>query len=84
MRNLYLLTTLGLGDYYIVAENPKEAEDALMEIFKNQDYGFAKNRRVISIKWLSKELYPALNQEHFLSDNEARLLIIPASGSTNK
>lgn len=76
MKILYELTT-GLGDYYVLASDPTEAEVELLKIFNDQDYGFSKQRKVTNIKFISSEFKPAFNDKTkpFLSD-ESNLLIV--------
>jgi hypothetical protein len=51
---LYLLTTAGLGDYYIVAKDPTSAESSLSKLLYSQDYGSSISRVVNNIKLLAK------------------------------
>lgn len=43
MENLYLISTRGLGQFHVIANDPTEAEGALIKIFEDQDYGFRKD-----------------------------------------
>jgi len=78
MKNLYLITTKGLGDYYVIANDPTEAQDSLIKIFNAQNYGNSKNRKIINIKWLSESFYSDLldKSKPFLSNKDNRLLIV--------
>ena len=78
MKNLYLISTSGLGQFHVIANDPTEAEKALIKIFDDQDYGFRGDRRVIDIKWLAEAFKPDFrdNKKPFLSDKETRLLIV--------
>jgi hypothetical protein len=78
MKNLYLVSTSGLGQFHVIANDPTEAENALVKIFNEQDYGFRGDRRVIDIKWLAEAFKPDFrdNKKPFLSDKETRLLIV--------
>lgn len=76
MKNLYLVSTRGLGQFYVIANDPTEAEKALIKIFDDQDYGFKKDRRVTNIQWLAEAFKPDYNKKPFLSDRETRLLIV--------
>ena len=78
MKNLYLVTTRGLGQYYIIANDPTEAENALMKIFNDQEYGFETDRRVMKIEWLAASFIPHYidNNKPFLSKKDTRLLIV--------
>lgn len=51
---LYLLSTVGLGDYYVVAEDPTSAESSLSKLLYSQDYGYSDSRIVNTIKLLAK------------------------------
>lgn len=77
MKNLYLLSTEGLGDFYIVANDPTEAETFLVKTLNEQDYGLSSYRRVINIKWLAETPGPSLKDENkpFLSNKSKRLFI---------
>ncbi len=77
MENLYLLTTAGLGDYYVLAKDPTEAQNALRKILDDQDYGISDRREVVVIKLISKGFRPAWRDKSqpFLSGGE-RLLIV--------
>ena len=58
MKNLYLLSTAGLGQYYAIANDPTEAQNTLTNIFDDQDYGFIKDRRITKIEWLADAFKP--------------------------
>ena len=78
MKNLYLISTSGLGQFHVIANDPTEAEKALIKIFDDQDYGFKKDRRVTNIEWLAEAFKPDYRdgKKPFLSDKETRLLIV--------
>jgi len=78
MKNLYLVSTSGLGQFHVIANDPTEAERALIKIFNDQDYGFRSDRRVTDIKWLAEALKPDYrdNKKPIISDKETRLLIV--------
>lgn len=78
MKNLYLVTTKGLKDYYVIANDPTEAEKALFKIFEEQDYGFSDYRIVKNIEIIGKSFKPDSRKKDkpFLSDKEANLLIV--------
>ena len=56
-KKLYLLTTQGVGDFYLVANTPNDAEDNLKKLLNKADYAITEKRKVINIKLLSEELY---------------------------
>ncbi len=76
--NLYLLTTNGLGDYHVIANNPTEAQEFLKQTLDKQNYGFSYQRRVTNIQWIAEEPSTALSDKSqpFLSDKSKKLLII--------
>ncbi len=37
-----------IGDYWVIAENPTQAEEKLMKMLDENDYGFNKSRIVTS------------------------------------
>jgi len=53
---LCLITTIGLGDFYVVASNPTEAENEIEMLLDKADYGFSGERKVVNIKLLAHEL----------------------------
>ena len=78
MKNLYLVTTSGLGDYHVLANDPTEAQNSLKRILDEQNYGTSDHRRIISIKWLAEAFGKSLSDDTkpFLSDKSKRLLIV--------
>lgn len=54
--NLYLLTTTGLGDYYVVASDPTSAECHLKSMLDSADYGYTHNRKVVNIKLMATKV----------------------------
>ena len=78
MENLYLITTKGLGQFHVIANDPTEAQNALIKIYKDQDYGFEPDRYVTNIQWLAESFKPDYsdNTKPFLSCKETRLLIV--------
>lgn len=78
MNNLYILTTRGLGDFHVLANDPTEALNSLEKILNNQEYGFSDDRKVINIKLVTQTLRASYNEpkKPFLSDKSTRLLIV--------
>lgn len=69
-KKLYLLSTQGLGDFYLVAETPNDAEDKLKVLLNKSDYGISDKRKVNNIKLLAEELYNfPENKPNFSSGN---------------
>ena len=67
---LFLLTTDRLGDYYIIAETPNDAEKLLETQLNEADYGFSSNRIVRNIKILTNEIKIGFNDKlNFNDDN---------------
>ena len=54
--NLYLLSTKRLGDFYVLAESPNDAEFKLSESLSLADYGFDAYRKVDNIKLVAEEI----------------------------
>jgi len=77
MKKLYLLTTRGLGDFYVIAENPTQAEENLIKIFDDQDYGFSKDRVVTNISFIAKAFKPDYRnaEKPFLFDGSTLLIV---------
>lgn len=74
MKNLYLLTTHESDEFYVIADNPTEAEQSLIKIYSS----FPREIRVVKIEWLTEELKPAYNKPNtpFLFDDDTKLLIV--------
>jgi hypothetical protein len=77
MKKLYLLTTIGMGQYYVIAENPSEAECALISTFEKQDYGFYEKRKVKNIEIVAESFVPDYRNKEIpnLSGNEKLLIV---------
>ena len=52
-QNLYRLTA-PLGDYWVSAAHPTEAQDKLLNILDTFDYGFRKDRKVTTIELIAE------------------------------
>jgi hypothetical protein len=47
MKKLYKLSTAGLGDFWVIEEDPTKAEESLKKILDSGDgYGFSSKRTV--------------------------------------
>ena len=71
---LFLLTTEGLGDYYIIAETPNDAEKLLGTQLNEADYGFSSNRIVRNIKILTSEIKKGFNDKLNFNDNNRMII----------
>ena len=71
---LYLLTTVSLGDFYVISETSSQAEQLLINALDEAQYGFTSQRKTINIKILTEEItnYPS-SYPNFSSGN--RLMI---------
>ena len=56
LGNLYLLKTKNLGEYYVIADHPTEAQKKLEGDLNKASYGYANDREVQSIQLIAKEL----------------------------
>lgn len=63
-----------MGDYYVLAHDPTEAQEELKKLFDSQDYGISDYRMVTNIKWITEHI-GEFNGKPFLSD-KTRLLIV--------
>lgn len=52
-QNLYRLTTR-LGDYWVSASHPTEAQEKLVNILDVGNYGFSKDRKVTTIELIAE------------------------------
>lgn len=50
---LYKLTT-GLGDYFVIATDPTEAEQKLSRLLNENNYGFLRDRTVTKFEVLAE------------------------------
>ena len=77
---LYILTTAGFGNFYVVAENPNSAEVKLKGLLNKADYGFYKGRTISDIEMLAEEIgeFPKGHPE-FSPDLWESRLILPNS-----
>lgn len=78
MKNLYLLTTKGLGDFYVLASDPTKAQESLIKVLDYGKYGFDEDRFVTNIQWITESLEQLTTDgcKYNLSDKSARLLIV--------
>ena len=53
---LYLLTTIGLGDFYVISNTSSQAEDILINALNKADYGFRYERIIKNIKIITGEV----------------------------
>lgn len=72
-KKLYYITT-GVGEYYVVASNPLQAEKKLTEALELSDIGFDKDREAKEIKLLAKQIVPGLKQKYFFASGDTLLL----------
>lgn len=52
--NLYLITTSGMGDFYVTGDDPGEAQQKLINKLEPQ-HGFAHDKYVTNIRFLGKK-----------------------------
>lgn len=74
---LYLLTTKGLGDFYLIAKTPNDAEEKLKSLLDKADYGFSDKRKVENIKLLAEEVGSFPESTPFFSSGHN--LILPST-----
>lgn len=78
MKNLYLLSTAALGDYYVIASDPTDAQNFLVEALNSQNYGYFVDRVVTNIKLVAMSAGSSLQNKSMpcVSDRNKRLLIV--------
>lgn len=78
MKTLYLITTRGLGGFYVLAENIKIACENLTRIFDEKKYGSYADRVITDVEILTKALGSFSSGDDLpnLSDKDARLLVV--------
>ena len=71
---LFLLTTEGLGDYYVIAKTLNDAEKLLNTQLDEADYGFSSDRIVRNIRIVTSEIKIGFNGR-LSFDNDTRMII---------
>ncbi len=71
--NLYLCTTKGNHNYYVIAEHPTQAKENIEKCLNDTDYHFSMEREIKEIKLLTKAIYIWGNKP-FISDDNRLLL----------
>lgn len=74
---LYLISTVGLGDFYVVEKCPTSAATTLSKLLNIADYGIASKRIITNINILGKELYN--HPENIPNFSSGYKLILPTS-----
>lgn len=77
---LYRITTRGLGDYYVIANDPTEATTKLAKVLNAGDgYGFYDKRKPDTITHIADEclFVNDRNSFPFLLGGDAKLIINP-------
>ena len=62
VRNLYRLKNK-LGDYWVVAEHPTQAQEKLLKLLNKNDYGITSHRIVVSIDLIAE----GIENEEFIT-----------------
>jgi len=76
MKRLYLLTASRLGDFYAITNDPTEVQESLVTALNKADTGFASERIVTNIKYITEEMQPALNDCTKLESSKNNTLLI--------
>lgn len=71
---LYRLQTKGLGDYWVIADNAHEADQKLTKLLDAADYGFSKERLVISTALISEHVRDLLPEAKPHFSDQHRLI----------
>lgn len=75
--NLYLLSTKKLDDFYLLANNPLEAQTSLEHELNKADYGFYDDRKVVNIRLLAEEIEVANKSDKLNFSSKKKLIIVP-------
>jgi len=62
---LYKVTN-GVGDWWVIAEHPTEAEEKVKTHLNKHDYGYTDDRQVINISIIATESNNTFITDHFL------------------
>jgi len=54
--NLYKLTTRDFNHFFVVADNTNIAEEKVLAVLNDKDYGFRKDRKVRYIELIGEHL----------------------------
>lgn len=74
--NLYLLTTSGLGDFYLVAKSSNDAQNLLKKLLDEAGYGISDCRKVINIRIVAAQLEPSYSDRSKMNFTSGNNLII--------
>ncbi len=67
---LYRLENRINNNWYVIADNPTEAENILESALYTENYGFTEQRKVTKIELVATEIEPALNSKFFFSGGD--------------
>lgn len=74
--NLYLLTTVNLGDFYLIASNPLDAQEKLEGELSKANYGFSDDRKVNNIKLIAEQIGFSYNSDKLNFSSKNKLILI--------
>jgi len=76
-NKLYKLTTVGLGDFYVIATTTLQAEETLIDMLNIADYGFPKQRKIRVIEFIANEIHEFPEGKPFFSANDNLIICKP-------
>ena len=68
---LYTLQTKGLGEFYVLADNPHDADTKLQKLFSENNYGYISDRLVMNTRLITEET----GKKPFVFSEEKRFII---------
>ena len=68
--NLYIVTTEGLGDFYVVSESFDNAASRLKTELDKFDYGYSNDRKIISVRLFKTENTDNSGRRYFFDEIE--------------
>lgn len=78
-KQLFLVTTRGCGQFYVVAGSFDEAAELVRNELKAQNYGYSSDREVVEVKFLCRQHF--FNGKRYLcGDNGENNLMIWGDG----
>lgn len=80
---LFIVTTRGLGDFYVIAGSFDQAAEVVRAELDAQDYGYFNDRLVTTVKFVCKQHFSS-GKRFFSGDREENHLIVWGDGKESE
>jgi len=74
-KKLFIVTTRGLGDFYVVAGSFDQAAQLVNDELDRQDYGYSGARDIVNVKFLCQQHFSQGRRFFCGDDGENNLLV---------